>query len=167
MRCGDSAAVEKRCRSNVGSWGGSGFIMLALSSSHFGPTRTSAMIPISGFMERRRSNLQSREMPVAFIGAAHISMSRKPRLWAGPCNFCMLARRKAKRGKRMRRVWGAASGLGLAALLLIGASGVCAQDWPTRPIKIVSPLASGGALDAIGHAVGDAFSVATKLPVIL
>src|SRR5262245_50851869 len=72
-----------------------------------------------------------------------------------------------KGGKRMRRVWSAASGLGGAALLLIGASGVCAQDWPTRPIKMVSPLAPGGAVDAIGHAVGDAFSVATKLPVTL
>jgi tripartite-type tricarboxylate transporter receptor subunit TctC len=59
--------------------------------------------------------------------------------------------------------------LGIAALLLLlpGASPVCAQDWPTGPIKIVSPLAPGGAADVIGHAVGDAFSTATKLPVIV
>jgi hypothetical protein len=67
----------------------------------------------------------------------------------------------------MERIRSAAGGLGVAALLLTGASGVCAQDWPTRPIKIVSPLASGGAADVIGHAVGEAFSVATKLPVIV
>ena len=67
----------------------------------------------------------------------------------------------------MRRIWSASGGLGVAALLLIGASSVWAQDWPTRPIKIVSPLAPGGAADVIGHAAGDAFSMATKLPVIV
>jgi tripartite-type tricarboxylate transporter receptor subunit TctC len=67
----------------------------------------------------------------------------------------------------MERIWSAARRLGVTALLLMGASGVSAQDWPTRPIKIVSPLAPGGAADIIGHAVGDAFSVATKLPVIV
>jgi tripartite-type tricarboxylate transporter receptor subunit TctC len=69
----------------------------------------------------------------------------------------------------MERIWSAAGGLGVAALLLLllGASSVCAQDWPTRPIRIVSPLAPGGAADVIGHAAGDAFSAATKLPVIV
>jgi tripartite-type tricarboxylate transporter receptor subunit TctC len=52
-------------------------------------------------------------------------------------------------------------------LLLACASGACAQDWPTRPIKIVTPLAAGGAADVISHAVGDAFTAATKLPVIV
>jgi tripartite-type tricarboxylate transporter receptor subunit TctC len=67
----------------------------------------------------------------------------------------------------MRRFWSAAGGLCAAALLLAGASGACAQDWPTRPIKIVTPLAAGGAADVISHAVGDALSVATRLPVIV
>jgi tripartite-type tricarboxylate transporter receptor subunit TctC len=67
----------------------------------------------------------------------------------------------------MRRIWSAAGGLCAAVLLLVCASGVIAQDWPTRPIKIVTPLAAGGAADVISHAVGDAFSVATKLPVII
>jgi tripartite-type tricarboxylate transporter receptor subunit TctC len=67
----------------------------------------------------------------------------------------------------MRRIWRAAGGLGVAALLLAGMSGAWPQDWPTRPIKIVTALAAGGAVDVIGHAVGDAFSVATKLPVII
>src|SRR5262249_12719151 len=47
------------------------------------------------------------------------------------------------------------------------ASSAWAQDWPTRPIKIVTPLAAGGAADILGHAVGDAFSATTKLPVII
>jgi hypothetical protein len=38
----------------------------------------------------------------------------------------------------MRRIWWSVGGV--AALLLIGTSGVWAQDWPTRPIKIVTPL---------------------------
>src|SRR3979490_1996190 len=67
----------------------------------------------------------------------------------------------------MIRIWNAAGGLCAAALLLMGASGAGAQDWPTRPIKIVTPLAAGGAADVIGHAVGDALSVATKLPGIV
>ena len=36
-----------------------------------------------------------------------------------------------------------------------------------RPIKLVTPLAAGGAADVVGHAVGDAFTAATKLPVII
>jgi tripartite-type tricarboxylate transporter receptor subunit TctC len=53
------------------------------------------------------------------------------------------------------------------ALLSTLASDALAQDWPTRPIKIVTPLAAGGAVDVVGHAVGDAFTAATKLPVII
>jgi len=67
----------------------------------------------------------------------------------------------------MKRIWNRAGGLGVAALLLAGASGAGAQDWPTRPIKLVTPLAAGGAADVVGHAVGDAFTAATKLPVII
>ena len=66
----------------------------------------------------------------------------------------------------MRRICRAAAGLGVAALLA-GAAGAWAQDWPTRPIKIVSALAAGGAVDVVGHAVGDAFTAATRLPVII
>jgi tripartite-type tricarboxylate transporter receptor subunit TctC len=67
----------------------------------------------------------------------------------------------------MRRIWSAARGLCAAALLLTDAAGAGAQEWPTRPIKIVTPLAAGGAADVIGHAVGDALSLAAKLPVIV
>ena len=67
----------------------------------------------------------------------------------------------------MRLFSNAAGGLVAAGLLLMDSSGVWAQDWPTRPIKIVTPLAAGGAADVIGHAVGEAFTAATKLPVII
>ena len=62
---------------------------------------------------------------------------------------------------------GAAGGLFAVALLVTGVSGLRAQDWPTRPVKIVTPLAAGGAADVIAHAVGDAFTAATQLPVIV
>jgi tripartite-type tricarboxylate transporter receptor subunit TctC len=61
----------------------------------------------------------------------------------------------------------AAAWCGVVALLLFLASSAWAQDWPTRPVKIVTPLAAGGAADVIGHAVGDAFTAATRLPVII
>jgi tripartite-type tricarboxylate transporter receptor subunit TctC len=67
----------------------------------------------------------------------------------------------------MRRIRDAAACLTVAALLLAASSGAFAQDWPTRPIRIVTPLAAGGAADVISHAVGDALSAATKLPVIV
>jgi tripartite-type tricarboxylate transporter receptor subunit TctC len=70
-------------------------------------------------------------------------------------------------GKRMRRFGSLAGRFGVPTLLLMVTSGVWAQDWPTRPIKIVTPLAAGGAADVIGHAVGEAFTAATKLPVII
>jgi tripartite-type tricarboxylate transporter receptor subunit TctC len=71
------------------------------------------------------------------------------------------------KGKRMTQDRTTAVRCWVAAVLLMLAPGVRAQDWPTRPIKIVTPLAAGGAADVIGHAVGDAFTAATKLPVII
>jgi tripartite-type tricarboxylate transporter receptor subunit TctC len=67
----------------------------------------------------------------------------------------------------MREDRAAAAWCGVVALLLFLASSGRAQDWPTRPVKIVTPLAAGGAADVIGHTVGDAFTAATKLPVII
>src|SRR5262249_43897103 len=72
-----------------------------------------------------------------------------------------------ERGRGMKEFSDAAGALVAVALLIVGPSRVEAQDWPTRPIKIVTPLAAGGAADVIGHAVGEAFTAATKLPVII
>jgi tripartite-type tricarboxylate transporter receptor subunit TctC len=52
------------------------------------------------------------------------------------------------------------------AVMLLSAPGAWAQDWPARPVKIVTPMAAGGSADVIVHAVGEAFTAATKLPVI-
>src|SRR5215472_16271695 len=67
----------------------------------------------------------------------------------------------------MRLFSDAAGGLVVVTLLLAGFPVARAQDWPTRPVKIVTPLAAGGAADVIAHAVGDAFTAATQLPVIV
>jgi tripartite-type tricarboxylate transporter receptor subunit TctC len=68
----------------------------------------------------------------------------------------------------MRQLWSAVARLALTILALLSAiTATPAQDWPTRPIKIVTPLAAGGAADAIGHAVADAFTATTKLPMII
>src|SRR5262245_13793597 len=63
----------------------------------------------------------------------------------------------------------AAMPLGLAGMLLLSlcVSSVEAQDWPTRPIKLMSTQAAGGAGDVVAHAVGEAFTAATKLPVVV
>jgi tripartite-type tricarboxylate transporter receptor subunit TctC len=61
----------------------------------------------------------------------------------------------------------AAIRLGAAALLALLGSNAQAQDWPTRPVKIVTPLAAGGAGDVVAHTVGEAFTAATKLPVVV
>jgi tripartite-type tricarboxylate transporter receptor subunit TctC len=67
--------------------------------------------------------------------------------------------------KRMRQDRSAVIWVSAAALLLSALSAQ-AQDWPARPVKIVTPMAAGGSADVIVHAVGDAFTAATKLPVI-
>src|SRR5215475_8358848 len=74
---------------------------------------------------------------------------------------------ESPRGRPMTQDRTTAAWCLVAALLMTLAPSVRAQDWPTRPIKIVTPLAAGGAADVIGHAVGDAFTAATKLPVII
>lgn len=101
-----------------------------------------------------------------------INFRKAPRLAAKmrpACEFYMLAGHEIgeARAKRMKLISNAAGGLVAAAFLLVGLPGARAQDWPTRPIKIVTPLAAGGAADVIGHAVGEAFTAATRLPVII
>ena len=59
--------------------------------------------------------------------------------------------------------------IGVVAMLSLSLPALCAQaqDWPTRPVKIITPLAAGGAGDVVAHAVGDAFTAATKLPIVV
>ena len=62
------------------------------------------------------------------------------------------------------RIWGAlAAGL---SLLLLPAAGT-AQDFPTKPIKLIVPFPPGGPNDIIARVVGQRMSELTKQPVII
>jgi len=62
------------------------------------------------------------------------------------------------------RIWGAlAAGL---SLLLLPAAGT-AQDFPTKPIKLIVPFPPGGPNDIIARLVGQRMSELTKQPVII
>jgi tripartite-type tricarboxylate transporter receptor subunit TctC len=59
-----------------------------------------------------------------------------------------------------------ALGFGLAALM--GAtSPVFAQDWPTKPVRVVVPLTAGSASDVMGRIVADQLSRQIGQPVII
>ena len=55
-------------------------------------------------------------------------------------------------------------GFAVAGLFCAAAS---AQDWPGRTVKIITPLAAGGAADIIGRTVGDALAANLKQSVII
>jgi tripartite-type tricarboxylate transporter receptor subunit TctC len=57
--------------------------------------------------------------------------------------------------------------IAIAIGALLSLSGASAQDWPTRPIKILTPLAAGGAADVLGRAVGDALALDVKQSVVI
>ncbi len=62
--------------------------------------------------------------------------------------------------------------LPIAALLAavaaaLAASPAPAQEWPARPIRIVSPLAPGGAADVLGRAVANQLAVDLRQPVVV
>lgn len=63
--------------------------------------------------------------------------------------------------KRTRRV--IFLGLG-AALLAFSAIASFADDWPSRPVRIVVPFAAGGAADTFGRLAADALSAAFGKP---
>ena len=60
----------------------------------------------------------------------------------------------------------------LATALLIGlAVPVCSEEqpepWPSRPIKMITPSAAGGATDVLARAVGDELFATLKQPVAI
>jgi tripartite-type tricarboxylate transporter receptor subunit TctC len=57
-------------------------------------------------------------------------------------------------------------GAGVAAVL-IAAAAADAQQWPTRPIRVISPFAAGSASDTVGRVVLDQVSQNLGQPVII
>jgi hypothetical protein len=56
----------------------------------------------------------------------------------------------------------------LSAMLLLGASaGASAQDFPSRPIRMIVPLAAGGATDVVARLIADKLSEQVKQAVIV
>jgi tripartite-type tricarboxylate transporter receptor subunit TctC len=56
---------------------------------------------------------------------------------------------------------------GLAAWMIVPASAVRAQAWPSQPLKIVVPYAPGGASDALGRVVAEKMTVLLGQQVIV
>ena len=56
-------------------------------------------------------------------------------------------------------------GVALPALML--ASGVAAQDYPTRPIRLIVPFGTGGATDSSARAVSERLARALGQPVVV
>ena len=62
------------------------------------------------------------------------------------------------------------AGLGLAlcsAVWLASAGALCAQEFPSRPIRLIVPIAPGGALDTVARAVGPRLSDLIGQPVVI
>jgi tripartite-type tricarboxylate transporter receptor subunit TctC len=57
--------------------------------------------------------------------------------------------------------------LGALACLAVTALPAAAQDFPSRPIRMIVPFAAGGPADTIARAVGDKASAILKQPVII
>lgn len=55
----------------------------------------------------------------------------------------------------------------LAATLIFISHAAAAEDYPNRPIRIVAPLAPGGAVDILARLVGEKLSPAYRQPVIV
>src|SRR5262245_4612688 len=56
--------------------------------------------------------------------------------------------------------------LGIAATV-VAATTALAQDWPTRPIRVISPFAAGSASDTTGRVVVDQVSQNLGQPIIV
>ena len=55
----------------------------------------------------------------------------------------------------------------LAWVLSVATFGVCAQPWPTKPVKIVVPTGPGSSLDLIARAMSERLAVRWGQPVVV
>ena len=62
------------------------------------------------------------------------------------------------------KIWGAVAA---ALSLLLWPASVAAQDFPTKPIKLIVPFPPGGPNDIIARVVGQRMSELTKQPVVI
>src|SRR5438309_874622 len=53
------------------------------------------------------------------------------------------------------------------ALLAPGVAGARAQDWPTRPIRAIAPLAAGTGADVIARVVLNQLSLQLRQPIVI
>lgn len=61
-----------------------------------------------------------------------------------------------------------AAALAIASVLTISAGVALAQgDYPSKPIRVMIPFAAGGALDAVGRPLGEAFQRAVGQPWVI
>ena len=55
----------------------------------------------------------------------------------------------------------------LGAVLLLAASAAAAEDWPTRPIRVISPFPAGSASDTVSRVVLDSVSQLVGQPMVI
>ena len=55
----------------------------------------------------------------------------------------------------------------LSALVVLAASPLSAQDYPSKPIRMVVPFAAGGPADSLARAIGPAMSAILKQPIVI
>jgi tripartite-type tricarboxylate transporter receptor subunit TctC len=55
----------------------------------------------------------------------------------------------------------------LGAVLLLAASAATAEDWPTRPIRVISPFPAGSASDTVSRVVLDSVSQLIGQPMVI
>jgi tripartite-type tricarboxylate transporter receptor subunit TctC len=55
----------------------------------------------------------------------------------------------------------------LGAVLLLAASAATAEDWPTRPIRVISPFPAGSASDTVSRVVLDSVSQLVGQPMVI
>ena len=68
---------------------------------------------------------------------------------------------------RFRRLGAVAAGVAVAALIVGGAAAAAAQDYPTRPIRLIVAFTAGGTTDFMARLVADKLKSSLGQPVIV